>query len=434
MKKKILFFVEFLNSKSKDILCYLSIIFIGYAFFNISLRFVPVDFDDLVLLSVVKNTTNPLRFFIQDWGFGNYGYRPLHSLSLWLGNRVFGVASGPNQLINIIFHITVILLLFRLINHLQSDRSIAFIFSCLSLVSYYTLSPATWVSDRPTLFVAFFLLIILNYFVYLGNRNQPNIFILIILSLLGVMSKESGLIIPLVSIYILITQNEKDSRNKFAIISLLLVIVTYVLFRFIIFGSQAGSYFESGYLYGFKYYESSLTLVGIERIIMVAENIFKNILAIFIPVFDGQGKISLIGTWTNSVILVFSTVSLIVAAYSKKLSVYQKISLVIVFLNAVLHFQVFRYRTLYIAQISLSIFIATSPLLTSNNKFRRMFSILAGAMLLLSNIHIVGEDLTYQLLSRLNLLHQEGFEQNILQSSSRIDADVIKQIISKYLH
>jgi len=257
------------------------------------------------LLSVVKNTNNPLRFFIQDWGFGNYGYRPLHSLSLWLGNRVFGVASGPNQLINIVFHITVILLLFRLINHLQSDRSIAFIFSCLSLVSYYTLSPATWVSDRPTLFVAFFLLIILNYFVHLGNRNQPNIFILIILSLLGVMSKESGLIIPLVSVYILITQNEKDSRNKFAIISLLLIIVTYVLFRFIIFGSQAGSYFESGYLYGFKYYESSQMLVGIERIIMVAENIFKNILAIFFPVFDGQGKISLIGTWTNSIILVF---------------------------------------------------------------------------------------------------------------------------------
>jgi len=383
---------------------------------------------------VVKNTNNPLRFFIQDWGFGNYGYRPLHSLSLWLGNRVFGVASGPNQLINIVFHITVILLLFRLINHLQSDRSIAFIFSCLSLVSYYTLSPATWVSDRPTLFVAFFLLIILNYFVHLGNRNQPNIFILIILSLLGVMSKESGLIIPLVSVYILITQNEKDSRNKFAIISLLLIIVTYVLFRFIIFGSQAGSYFESGYLYGFKYYESSQMLVGIERIIMVAENIFKNILAIFFPVFDGQGKISLIGTWTNSIILVFSTVSLIVVAYSKKLSEYQKISLVIIFLNAVLHFQVFRYRTLYIAQIALSIFLATSPLQTSNNKLRRIFSILAGTILLLCNIHIIGEDLTYQLLSRLNLLHQEGFEQNILQSSSRIDADVIKQIMSKYLH
>jgi len=121
-------------------------------------------------------------------------------------------------------------------------------------------------------------------------------------------------------------------------------------------------------------------------------------------------------------------------AYSKKLSEYQKISLVIIFLNAVLHFQVFRYRTLYIAQIALSIFLATSPLQTSNNKLRRIFSILAGTILLLCNIHIIGEDLTYQLLSRLNLLHQEGFEQNILQSSSRIDADVIKQIMSKYLH
>jgi len=54
--------------------------------------------------------------------------------------------------------------------------------------------------------------------------------------------------------------------------------------------------------------------------------------------------------------------------------------------------------------------------------------------MMLWNIHIIGEDLTYQLLFRLNLLHQEGFEQYILQSSSRIDADVIKQIMSKYLH
>ncbi len=426
--------IGFLNSKSKDILCYLSIIFIGYSFFNISLRFVPVDFDDLVLLSVVKNTNNPLRFFIQEWGFGNYGYRPLHSLSLWLGYRVFGVSSGPNQLINIILHITVILLLYSLINHMRSDRSVAFIFSCLSLVSFYTLSPATWVSDRPTLFVAIFLLISLNYFAHLHNQNQPNILILVLLSLLGMMSKESGLIIPLVSLYILFTQFEKYPRNKFAIISLLLVIAAYVIFRFIIFGSRAGTYFESGYLYGFKYYESSQMLVGMERILMIVENFFKNALAVFLPVFDGQGKISLIGTWTNSVVLVFSTVSLIAMAISKKLSVYQKISLVIIFINALLHFRVFRYRTLYIAQISLSIFLGSSPLLTGKNEFRRTFSILVGAFMMLWNIHIIGEDLTYQLLFRLNLLHQEGFEQYILQSSSRIDADVIKQIMSKYLH
>ncbi len=434
MKKKILFVIEFLNSKRKDILCYLSIIFIGYAFYNISLRFVPVDFDDLILLSVVKNTDNPLRFFIQEWGFGNYGYRPLHSISLWLGFRIFGVSSGPNQLINVFLHITVIVLLYTLINHLQSDRSIAFIFSCLSLVSFYTVSPATWVSDRPTLFVALFLLILLNYFVHLGKRNQPNIFILVVLSLLGLMSKESGLIIPVVSVYILFTQFEKDLRNKSAIISLLLVIAAYVLLRFIIFGSQAGTYFESGYLYGIKYYENSQMLVGVEKVIMVAENIFKNILAVFLPVFDGQGKISLIGTWTNSIVLIFSTVSLIAMTVSKKPSVYQKISLVIIFLNAVLHFQVFRYRTLYIAQIALSIFLASSPLLTDKNEFRRIFTVLIGAILLLWNIHIIGENLTYQLLARLNLLHEEGFELNILQSSSRIDAEVIKQILFKYLH
>ena len=105
----------FFQENKFQILGGIALILLGYALYNPALRFLPVDFDDLVLLSNVKRTTNPFSFFFQDWGFGNYGYRPLHAFSLWVGYQIFGVSSGPNQLINLILHIAVILLLYRFI-------------------------------------------------------------------------------------------------------------------------------------------------------------------------------------------------------------------------------------------------------------------------------------------------------------------------------
>ena len=434
MTDKINSLINHFYVNSLDILCSLAIIFTGYAFYNPALRFVPVDFDDLVLLSSVKNVSNPLAFFVQDWGFGNYGYRPLHSISLWLGYRLFGVSSGPNQAINLALHILVILLLYMLVSRLQPNRLLAFLFTLLGLVSLYTNSPATWISDRPTLFVAFFLLLTLNYLVRLGKNDNPNFLIVAVLSILALMSKESGLLVPLVIIAVIFLHFERSAPNKRTMIGLFAIMLAYILFRFIIFGSQAGTYDESGYLFGFRYYQSSSALTGSEVIIAKMENVIKNILAIFIPLFDGQGKISLIGTLSNSVILVSTTLILAFLAFNRKLTVFQKIGLFIIMLNAFVHFQVFRYRTLYLGQIGFIIFLAASPLFSESKSIRSVAAIVAAALLFFWSMNIIGENLTYQYLDRLDLLRTPTFEQDILASSSRIDPQIVSQIISKYLH
>jgi hypothetical protein len=431
---KINFGINNLLIRSLDILCGLSLIFTGYAFYNPALRFVPVDFDDLVLLSSVKNVSNPLSFFIQDWGFGNYGYRPLHSVSLWLGYRLFGVSSGPNQAINLALHILVILLLFSLVSRLQPNRLLAFLFTLLGLVSLYTVSPATWLSDRPTLFVAFFLLIALNYLIRLGNNDIPNFLLMAGLSILALMSKESGLLVPMVIIAVIFLKCERSAPNKRAMIGLLAIMLAYILFRFIIFGSQAGTYDESGYLFGLRYYQSSSALTGSEVIIAKIENVIKNILAIFIPLFDGQGKISLIGTLSNSFILVSTTLIISILAFNRKLTIFQKIGLLIILLNAFIHFQVFRYRTLYLGQIGFIVFLSASPLFSESKSIRSAVAIVAAAVLFFWSMNIIGENLTYQYLSRLDLLRTPTFEQDILASSSRIDPQIVSQIIAKYLH
>jgi len=173
MRKSLTLWLEKLDGRREGAFPYILLAIIGYAFYNVALRFVPVDFDDLVLLSSAKAVNNPLSFFASDWGFGNYGYRPLHSLSLWFSYRIFGVSSGPAQLLNLCLHIAVILLLYALLVKLLDSRNwvIAFVLSCAALVSLYTVSGPTWVSDRPTLLVSVFLLVLLNYLVRLPESN-----------------------------------------------------------------------------------------------------------------------------------------------------------------------------------------------------------------------------------------------------------------------
>lgn len=412
----------------------IALILLGYAFYNPALRFVPVDFDDLVLLSHVRNTTNPLSFFVQDWGFGNYGYRPLHSLSLWLGYQIFGVSSGPNQLINLLLHIAVILSLYVLLSKIQEDHTLAFIFSALPLVSLYTFSPPTWVSDRPTLLVAFFLMLMLNYLAQLKEGERPNMAILLILSALALMSKESGLLVPLIAAIVLVVRygiSKKEYASFFALGSLVLL---YALLRFVLFGTSAAAYDEAGYLFGSRYYENAASLTTMERLFSMGENVIKNFLAIFLPVFDGQGKISLIGTLSNSTALVISTTALSLLALSRKLPPYQKIGLAIILLNALLHYQVFRYRTLYLAQIGFSIFLAASTQFTAAHTSKKFAALILSSLFVLWNIHIIGEDITYIYLAKLDAIQQLDFEATMLASSHRMDPQVIRQIIEKYRH
>ena len=435
MKNSLNILIKKIDPLKESTFPYFLLAIIGYAFYNVALRFVPVDFDDLVLLSSAKVTANPLDFFAGDWGFGNYGYRPLHSLSLWVSYRVFGVSSGPAQLLNLFLHIAVVMLLYALLVKLLSAKNwmLAFLLSCVTLISLYTVSGPTWVSDRPTLFVTFFLMILLNYLVRLPEGKLPKVWVLLLLSLLALMSKESGLILPLIALYYLVVELRTRLTHP-AVWSLVMLLGAYGLLRFVIFGSNAATYTEAGYLFGRTYYENLGTLQGGMRIAAYAENAIKNILAVFLPIFDGQGKLSMIGTKMNSLVVVSCTLLIFVLSWSKKLTRFQRISLVIILLNGLIHFQLFRYRTLYIPQMALVIFAAASDQINEKASARRALLFLAAALLVFWNMKMIGENLDLEMFNRMAKIREASFEQDILATSNRIDPDIVKQIILKYRH
>lgn len=261
---------------------------------------------------------------------------------------------------NILLHITVTILLFHLLRKTTENTLIAFLSSCRGLISLYTFSPASWVSDRPTLFVAFFLVSALYYLLVVSKDQPPKSWILIALSLLALMSKESGLIIPLTSAFIIFFTPSEGNRKYKQIAFLAALIIAYTVFRWIVFSGSAAKYEESGYLFGIRYYESSAHLSAVELLLSKGENVLKNFIAVFLPVFDGLGKISRIGTLFNSVVLVGSTIILTAMSFRRKLTFPQMVGILIIALNALLHFHVFRYRTLYLGQIGLALFVASS--------------------------------------------------------------------------
>ncbi|MDK2981785.1 MAG: hypothetical protein PWQ55_2132 [Chloroflexota bacterium] len=435
MKKSLNLWMEKLDDWKDGAFPYFLIAIIGYAFYNVALRFVPIDFDDLVLLSSAKAVNNPLRFFVGDWGFGNYGYRPLHSLSLWLSYRVFGVSSGPAQLLNLCLHIAVVMLLYALLVKLLSKRNwvLALILSCAALVSLYTVSGATWVSDRPSLMVTFFLLILLNYLARLPEGQLPRTWVLLLLSLLALMSKESGLILPLIALYYLVVELRTRLTNP-SVIWLVLLLGAYAVLRFVIFGSNAATYTEAGYLFGRNYYENLGVLQGGMRIAAYVENVVKNVLAVFLPIFDGQGQLSLLGTRMNSLVVAGCTVLIFLLSLGKKLTRFQRVSLVIILLNGLIHLQLFRYRTLYIPQMAFVIFVAASAKLQEETKVRKALIFLAAVLLVFWSMKMIGENLDLEMFDRMAQIREPNFEQDILATSNRIDADIVRQIIAKYRH
>jgi len=434
MKNRLTKLGDFVQDHSIEIILSIAIALIGYAFYNPALRFVPVDYDDLILLSSVKNSENPLKYFFSDWGFGNFGYRPLHSITLWIGVQFFGMSSGPNQLINILLHITIMIILFLLLRQTSGKAVIAFLSTCLVLISLYTFSPVTWVSDRPTLFVAFFLVSALYYLLVVSKDHSPNLWILLSISLLALMSKESGLIVPLISAFIIFFTPSESNRKYKLIVFLILLVAAYMVFRWIIFSGNAAKYEESGYLFGTRYYESSAHLSGAEQFISKAENPIKNFIAIFLPIFDGLGKISRIGTISNSVVLVGSMIIVAALSLGRKLTFPQFVGLFIIALNALLHFHVFRYRTLYLGQIGLVLFIASSASFIDTRHFRTMLAAALLVLLVSWNMKIIGETLTYQYLEKIDYIRTETFREDILSTSSSIDEVVVDQIIQKYRH
>lgn len=416
---------------------------VALAVFHEAFDFVPGTVDDLELLTSVAHTSHPLKYLVGDFGMapyatGNYGqYRPLHPISLWIGFRLWGVGAFPNQLINFALHFLNAVLVLIIILRVTKSHLLAFMGASLFLISVHTMSPATWISDRPNLQVGLALLLLLHHVVRIretgGTLLTPYVFLLCLFALL---SKESGLIVPLMAMVVSMRAAEKTiwQRIRSSVIWVA-VIAVYFLARVTMFGTNAFSYSTFGYLFGLRPYSLGSALPGYLRQLALADNVVKNMVEPFLPIFNEAGGFAFKFESARVAITVglgvIAMVLLLASTIRRKLTPLQVDCLWLVPLNACIHNAIFRYRDLYVAQIATCIFIACSPLLSKH--WRRAIALSAACLLLIVSVARVENYVHLNFLTRYNDLNGHNLERTLQTfHGKRVDPKLVQQILERY--
>jgi hypothetical protein len=163
------------------------------------------------------------------------------------------------------------------------------------------------------------------------------------------------------------------------------VIAGYLVLRFAVFGSAAATYPESGFLLGTWGYADSSTLTLRQFAITLIENPLKHVVAIALPIFTDEGALRNAGLWSDPEFWLATTG--LVAIAGRPRSRAQWLALTVILLNAVIHYAVFRFRTLYIPQLAMVVYVAASPALITPWR-QRVATVLAGIVLVSSALSV----------------------------------------------
>lgn len=410
------------------------LVLLGLAGFAVALTFVPADQDDLILLSSVADTPQPLSYFVGDWGLGNRAYRPLHALSLWLGYRAFGVWAFPNQAINLALHLLNALLLLRIARRAQPDAGLAFLAASLVLFSVFTRSPAAWVSDRPTLLVALCVLLLLDRLVSgEGEDGAPGIGLagIALLCGLALMSKESGLVVPALALALGLDKSPGAPSRAGLIAVTGGIVAAYAALRWGIFGAQAASYSESGVLLGVGRYGDWAALPVPWRVLGAVENVARSLIAPLLPVIGDEGGLLPKHDLVLAAPLWLSTGLLVAASVDRRPSRGQWCALLLLAANALVHCTIFRYRTLYLAQVAVALFVATSPALRRHPR-RRTFAKATATVALVCGLWSTTRALAREREVRHELLHRDRLAPVVARYPGRIDGKIVQEVLERY--
>jgi hypothetical protein len=391
------------------LLPYALLTILGLAVYAVALWFPPTNGDDLSYLSSVATIKNPLVYFIQDHGHGNELYRPLTPVSLWLLYQVFGVWALPNQILNLALHITNVFLLYRLLQREQPDQTLAWLVAAVFMISQYTFLAATWTSDRPMLLTGLFVLLLVNH---LRHHDRPvRLSSIAAFSVLALMSKESGLVVPAVALLFALMPGgaphlTKRHRLNLAIMSASIILL-YIGFRMLIFGSAFASYGQDGYLFlGSVRYQDINELPPLLRYLAFGENITKNALAPILPVFAEGGALLTQQSFLRDSPVIVSTALLFGIAATRRAGRLQLIALMILGVSAVAHFALFRLRLHYLSHAAFCLFVGGAPLLGNgrDHRGRTLVAETLAVIALVGGLLVTSDALSRQMFERNRLL------------------------------
>jgi hypothetical protein len=397
--------------------------------FGPSLAYPLTDADDLILLSWVSKAAHPLAAFGGDWGLGNAGYRPLHIVSLWLSYHAFGVTALFHQSVNLALHLLCVWLLYGFLRTIEPDRTLAWLFAAMALVSVNTASPPTWISDRPTLFVAAAVLIWLRVAGGSGAAGTATtrypVAWLIGLSAVALTSKESGVILPGLALLWALAGRAPAASRRRVVVAAVALIGGYVALRWWLFDGSTPTDLAGGFRFG---YGAWVDLALTEKAIVAADNICKNLIAPWLPLFTYDGAWMSAGALVRSSVVWLPTLALVLAAARRPVSSTQWTGLALIGLTAVVHGTLFRYRMFYLSQIGVCLFVAGASWSRVSAARRRLITAIA-VLAVLVNMVSTARGSRANLAERRALLRPEVFDQLVADWDGRIDRVLADRVL-----
>jgi tetratricopeptide (TPR) repeat protein len=161
-----------------------------------------VRYDDDAYVTENQTIHSGLTWQNIKWAFTTgdaANWHPLTWLSFMLDCQLFGVKSGPFHLVNVLFHIANTLLLFIVFNRMtKAFWQSAFVAALFALHPLHVESVA-WIAERKdVLSTLFWLLTMLAYTRYAERPSVGRYFLVLVLFILGLMSKPMVVTLPFV--------------------------------------------------------------------------------------------------------------------------------------------------------------------------------------------------------------------------------------------
>jgi len=197
---------------------FLWLIIICLLFYLRTVFFKFTDFDEVPLITnsfqFNKDLRNLPKAFTTDVFRNPNGeivyYRPMLTVSLMLDAQIGGVNPRIYHLTNLILHILSVLLIFIFLQKLKIARTVAMILSMVFAIHPILSQAVAWVPGRNDSLLALFCIAGFIFFIdYINTRKIRYLFIHFIFFFLALLTKETGLIMPVLLISYLWVARQK---------------------------------------------------------------------------------------------------------------------------------------------------------------------------------------------------------------------------------
>ena len=244
----------------------LLVVLVGVLLFYPVLGFQYVWDDSLLFVDKISLLNEPLSWALvsEPVLFGTSYFRPLVFLSWFIEFQLWGQSSSVSHAINLVFYLANSLLVYVLAQQLLSFGERKAVLKPLLASLFYACHPVliestAWVSGRFDLFATFFIFLAAIVFLSEKITGWAKILIVSFATLCALMSKELGVVIPVVLFCLwmakygvgkplVLAAREFVVKNRFILLFTILAIAFYFVLRMDAIGSMYHREFNTHYI------------------------------------------------------------------------------------------------------------------------------------------------------------------------------------------